>query len=322
MGVCLGFESALEYWLTKQGGEALPEEVESWRLAYAVASSRLLAREGLPLEPRNERPLHLLVQQHAVKHRLDNIAVHVCQTELPAHSFRRLGGDSLIASPELTFVQMAQGHSLLELIEIGCYLCSTFSISSRGRGYTGERQQLMSLDDLTRYLNSLPRRTRGRNQALQALPHIVELTASPKEVHLAMHYGLPPEHGGRGPIAISANQPIEIDEHAQRLLDERYLKGDLYLSEYEADLEYDSREFHTGSFRLDHTQARGNVLEAMDIKTISATQGQINTLEHFDDFTWLLEKRIGREHAIPTPAQRAEQESLFRWLNDEKRTLF
>ena len=147
MGVCLGFESALEYWLTKQGGEALPEEVESWRLAYAVASSRLLTREGLPLEPRNERPLHLLVQQHAVKHRLDNIAVHVCQTELPAHSFRRLGGDSLIASPELTFVQMAQGHSLLELIEIGCYLCSTFSISSRGRGYTGERQQLMPTEN-------------------------------------------------------------------------------------------------------------------------------------------------------------------------------
>lgn len=92
MGVCLGFESALEYWLTKQGGEALPEEVESWRLAYAVASSRLLAREGLPLEPRNERPLHLLVQQHAVKHTTKS-----GQRVEAAHVRRKLGYDGLSA---------------------------------------------------------------------------------------------------------------------------------------------------------------------------------------------------------------------------------
>lgn len=322
MGVCLGFESALEYWLTKREGEALPEEAETWRLSYAVAGSRLLAREHVPLEPSEKRPLHLLVRQHSTKHRLDNISVHVCQTELPAHSLRSLGGDNLIASPELTFLQMARGRSLFELVEIGCYLCSTFSISPRGRGYTGKREQLMTLEDLTKYLNALPRRTYGRRLALQALPHIVELTASPKEVHLAMHYGMPPDFGGRGPIAISANQPIEIDEHAQRLLDEHHLKGDLYLSEYDADLEYDSIEFHTGRFRLDHTQARRNVLEAMHVKTISATQGQIDTLERFDDFTWLLEERIGREHIEPTPGQRKAQEDLFQWLNDSRRTLF
>lgn len=322
MGVCLGFESALEYWLTKGGGEALPEEAESWRLSYATASARLLARENIPLEPSDERPLHLLVQQHATKHRLDNITVHVCQTVLPAHSFRSLGGDNLIASPELAFLQMARGRSLLELVEIGCYLCSTFSISSRGRGYAGERQQLMTLDDLARYLDALPRRTYGRRQALRALPHIVELTASPKEVHLAMHYGMPPDHGGRGPIAIAANQTIKIDGHAQRLLGKSHLKGDLYLSEYGADLEYDSIEFHTGRFRLDHTQARRSVLEAMHIKTISATQGQIDTIEHLDDFTWLLEERIGREHVEVTPEQRRAQEDLFLWLNDSRRTLF
>lgn len=322
MGVCLGFESALEYWLTKQGDDAAPEEAESWRLSYASASARLLAKEHIPLEPSDERPLHLLVQQHAIKHRLGNIAVHVCQTKLPAHSFRSLGGDNLVASPELTFLQMAQSSSVLELVEIGCYLCSTFSISSRGRGYTGEREQLMSLDDLARYLDSLPKRTRGRRRALEALPHIVELTASPKEVQLAIHYGMPASYGGRGPIAISANQPVKINEHAQRLLDAGYLKGDLYLSEYGADLEYDSIEFHTGCHRLDHTQARRNVLEAMHVKTISATQGQIDTLEHFDDFTWLLDERLGREHVEPTPEQRKAQEDLFSWLNDSGRTLF
>lgn len=322
MGLCLGFESALQYWLTKQEGEAMPEEAEVGRFSHATAGARLLAHEHLPLEPAKGRPLHLLVREHAAKHQLDDVTVHVCQTKLPPHSFRRLGGDNLIASPELTFLQMAHGRSLWELVEIGCYLCSTFSISCRGRGYTGERAQLMTLDDLRRYLDSLPKRTYGRRRALRALPHVVELTASPKEVHLALHYGLPPSLGGRGPIAISANQRIDIDEHSQRLLEQDFLKGDLYLSDYGADLEYDSIEFHTGRFRLDHTQARRNVLEAMHVKTISATHGQIDTLEHFDDFTWLLEKRIGKDHVTPTPAQRKAQEDLFLWLNDHKRTLF
>ena len=137
-----------------------------------------------------------------------------------------------------------------------------------------------------------------------------------------MHYGMPPDLGGRGPIAISANQIIKIEEHGQRLLDEHHLKGDLYLSDYRSDLEYDSLTFHTGRFRLDHAQTWRNVLEAMEIKTISATHGQMDTLQHFDDFTWLLEERIGREHSEATKDQRSAQVDLFQWMNDRKRVLF
>ena len=322
MGLCLGFESALQYWLTKGEDEAVPEGTDTGRFAFAQASSRLARREHLPLEPSEKRPLHLMVPNQTVKHRLDGFEVHVCSTRLPEHSFRRLSGDNLVASPELTFLQMAPHHTLWELVEIGCYLCSTFSISERGRDYTGEREQLVTLDDLRRYVSSLPKRTYGMRQARRALEYVVELTASPKEVHLAMHYGMPPDLGGRGPIAISANQIIKIEEHGQRLLDEHHLKGDLYLSDYRSDLEYDSLTYHTGRFRLDHTQTRRNVLEAMEIKTISATHGQMDTLQHFDDFTWLLEERIGREHSEATKDQRSAQVDLFQWMNDRERVLF
>ena len=322
MGLCLSFESALQYWLTKRGDEAVPETADRSRFSYASASSRLLAREHLPLEPTEKRPLHLLVPDSTMKHDLEDIVVHVCCTQLPQHSFCRLGGDNLIASPELTFLQMAPRHSLWELVEIGCYLCSTFSISERGRGYVGERAQLVTLDELRRYIESLPKRTYGKRQAARALEYVVELTASPKEVHLAMHYGMPPDLGGRGPIVISANQVIQIEEHGQRLLGESFLKGDLYLPDYNSDLEYDSEEFHTGKYRLDHTQARRNVLEAMRVKTVSATHGQIDTLQHFDDFTWLLESRIGRSHQEVNATQRQAQKDLFAWTDSRKRVLF
>lgn len=322
MGLCLGYESALRYWLTKQEGEAIPDVADTGLFAYAEANARLVRQEGLPVSPEVGRPLQLVIPHVAGKHRIDNTCVHVCQTELPEGSFRRLGGDALVSSPELTFLQMAVGKTLWETVELGCYLCSTFAISDRGRDYVCKRDQLVTLDDLRRYLDRLPPHTYGVRRARGALRYVVEATASPMEVQLAMHFGMPPDLGGRGPLAISANQIIQIDEHAQRLLDASYLRGDLFLPDYQSDLEFDSEAFHTGRFRLDHTQARRNVLEAMQVKTISATQGQIGTLKKFDDFVWLLEKRIGREHLEPTPRQRSLQVNLFAWLNDRRRTLF
>ena len=60
----------------------------------------------------------------------------------------------------------------------------------------------------------------------------------------------------------------------------------------------------------------------MGIKTVSATEGQINTIERLDDFTWLLEERIGIPHPTYTREQRLAQIDLFDWLNDPQRTLF
>ena len=309
MGLCIGYESALRYWLTKTADEALPEPAATGTFKQAEATAALVKEGALPFGPELGRPLRLVVCDPALKHRIHGCQVHVCRTSLPSGSFRCLP-------------QGASTASLWQLIEIGNYLCSTFSISDEGRGYTGKREQLVSVGRLAEFLDALPPNTYGANKARAALEYVVELTASPKESQLAMHYRLPLELGGRGPINISANQAIRIDEHGQRLLDSGYLVGDLFLPDYNCDLEFDSIEFHTGRFRLDHTQTRRNVLEAMGIKTVSATEGQINRLEKLDDFTWLLEERIGAPHPVYTREQRLAQIDLFDWLSDPRRALF
>ena len=322
MGLCLGYESSLRYWLTKTEGEAIPEVATAGAFRQAEATSALVKEGTLPFGPEPDRPLHLVVGDPALKHRVRDCRTHVCRINLPPGSFRCLPQGNIVSSPELTFLQMASTASLWQLIEIGNYLCSTFSISDEGRGYTGKREQLVSVRLLAEFLDTLPPNTYGANKARAALEYVVELTASPKESQLAMHYRLPLELGGRGPINICANQAIQIDEHGQRLLASGHLVGDLFLPDFNCDLEFDSIEFHTGRFRLDHTQTRRNVLEAMGIKTVSATEGQINRIEKLDDFTWLLEERIGAPHPVHTREQRLAQIDLFDWLNDPQRTLF
>ena len=322
MGLCIGYESSLRYWLTKTGDEALPEAATAGAFRQAEATSSLVKEGTLPFGPEPGRPLHLVVCDPALKHRVRDARVHVFEHSLPSGSLRQLPGTNLVASPELTFLELAQTCSLWELVEVGNYLCSTFSIGDEGRGYTGRRAQLTTIERLTDFLDEMPPHVRGIRRARQALAHVVELTASPKESQLAMHYRLPAELGGRGPLEIVANQEIRIDEHAQRLLDSGHLVGDLFLPRFGCDLEFDSVEFHTGRFRLDHTQARRNVLEAMGIKTISATESQINTVQKLDDFTWLLEERLGVPHPVHAREHRLAQFNLFDWLNDPRRTLF
>ena len=322
MGLCIGYDSALRYWLTKTTNEALPEPATTGTFKQAEATAALVKEGALPFGPEPGRPLHLVVSDPALKHRIHNCQVHVYEGFLPDGSFHRLPGTNLVASPELAFLELAQTHSLWELVEAGNYLCSTFSIGDEGRGYTGKRTQVTTMGRLSRFLDEVPPHTRGVRRARQALEHVVELTASPKESQLAMHYHLPVELGGRGPFEITANQEIRIDEHGQRLLSSGHLVGDLFLPDFGCDLEFDSIEFHTGRFRLDHTQARRNVLEAMGIKTVSATEGQISRIEKLDDFTWLLEERLGIPHPAYTREQRLAQIDLFDWLNDPQRALF
>ena len=322
MGLCLGYESALRYWLTKTGDEVVPEVTDSGALTRASAGLREARAEHLPYGPDEQRPLHLLVPDRRLGHEMRGATAHVISRRLPEGSLRRLSGDNTIASPELTFAQMAGHRSLVETIRVGCYLCSTFSIGDEGRGYTGERSQLATLESLRNYVAELPPRTRGARRSRKALEYVIEGLASPMEVFLGMAYGLPPELGGQGPFVMHANQRIEIDERIQGLLGSRYLKGDLYLPEYGADLEFDSREYHTGQYRLDHTLARRNAIEAMGIKTISATYGQMDTFGKFESFTWMLRRRLGLSQPEYTYEERQAQMQLYDALLSPTSRLF
>lgn len=154
MGLCIGYESALRYWLTKPADEALPGPATIGRFKQAEATAAPVKEGTLPFGPEPGRPLHLVVCDPALKHRIRDCQVHVCRTDLPPGSFRSLPQGNIVSSPELTFLQMASTASLWQLIEVGNYLCSTFSISDKGRSYTGKREQLVSTTLLGGFLSA------------------------------------------------------------------------------------------------------------------------------------------------------------------------
>lgn len=321
MGLYLGHESALRYWLTKRGDECLPDCSPDTSLANATANKGDVISSPLPFEYSEERPLHLLVPGKGGRRSTPGVREHQLSPVVPRGSFRTLAGTSKVASPELTYLLMAQSRGIQELAVIGCYLCGGFSISDEGRGYTGLRDPLTTPEDIAAFLDLMPG-AYGLNKARRALRYIVPNTASPIETLLALTSSLPSMLGGRAMPQVVANQRIAVPERLQNLMAAHELFGDLYYASVKGDIEYDSYDYHTGRYRLDHSSARRNVIEAAGIKVVSATWGQIKTFELYEDFWWLVEYNFGIRHKTFNNKQLLAQETLYCMLTNPEFRLF
>lgn len=320
MTLYLSHESALRYWLTRTAAHALPDCAPEHTLTRASAGMAEIALASLPFDPSPKRPLHLLMPSPDAHRDRSIVRPHVQAQELPPGSFRCLIGDVRVSSPELTYLQLAARRPLSEVVTYGSYLCAGFCVDEDG-SYLGLREPLTTTYDIAAYLGRIPE-AYGASKARHALGYVVGNTASPMEVALAVLLSLPVREGGWEMPHIVANHRIDIDDELKPLADAECYFGDLLIPSVNGDLEYDSKEFHSGSYRLDHTQARRNVLEAMGIRTISATIGQIADARRFDHFMYMVRRRFELEQLACTLEESERQHRLHDSLLRRERALF
>lgn len=321
MSLIVSHESALCYWLTKTGDECVPDYADVKTVAQVGASMREVREALLPIEYSEKRPLHLLVPDQQSLRSLQRVKTHLFSGRLPPGSLCELSGANYVSSPEFTFLQVAAGRTPIETLELGYYLCGSFSIDEKGCGYTGQRAPLTTPENIARFLDSASG-AYGVRKARSALRYLLPNAASPMEVLLVLAFVLPPRLGGWGFPEIQVNQRIDVDEHLRVIAEAGFFLGDIYLPSVNGDVEYDSEEFHTGRWRADHTQARRNVLEVMDVKTMSATWSQLSDFEKFRTFIWMVKERFGIPHRTFTPQEITAQVSLYEHLTDFGRKLF
>lgn len=321
MSLFLSHDSSLRYWLTKTGDEAVPDVAPVCDLERASASSRELGTSFLPVDYSAENPVHVLVSDPACLHSSSMLIPHLWTGPLPVGAFNELSGANYVSSPEFTILQTSAKRSFLESLEVGLYLCGTFSIGDEGRGYVGGRRCLTTPEALASFLGRCTG-AYGAKKARASLRYVLARAASPMEVLLILAFTLPPRLGGWGFPEIVPNEQIAVDEHLRGVAGTGYFVGDIYIPSVRGDVEFDSEEFHTGRWRADHTQARRNVLEVMGIKTMSATWRQINTFEKFKTFIWMVKERFGLPHRDYTPEETVAQISLYEQLTDFRRKLF
>lgn len=159
-------------------------------------------------------PLHVLVESRLDRRWHSDVVAHSCTKELPAGSFFSIGEGMFVASPELTFIQLARRLPLEHLIHFAMMLCGVYArepalFSMEGdcpepvfaqRRHLSKRTALITVDDLCSYVNELQgvqgRGLKGIQRAIQALPHVIGRSRSPMESALAMALCLPHRLGG------------------------------------------------------------------------------------------------------------------------------
>ena len=319
MTIVLSHESALRYWLTASNDGRLLDPSWSHSLTNASGNMRDIKCAELPFEYSSRDKLHVLVADHDSTRNQLKVVTHRWAGPVPSESLCEYSDTCLISSPEFTFLQLAGSKSIMELIEVGTYLCAGFSITELG-DFNELRAPVTKPERVESYLACV-RGSRGATKAQNALCHVVPNTASPMEILLCLAFTLPRRLGGWGYPEARANEELDVPDHLRATLRSRTLRCDLYFPSVRGDIEYDSAAFHSDTERLDYTQTRRNLLEAMGVKTVSATKGQLNTYERFRDFMWMAIERLGLPWRPPSKKTLMKQCELYGHLTS-KHSLF
>lgn len=233
------------------------------------------ARFSLSRFARPNKCIDVLVPDKTSVRRVKGFTHHSAGGVLPDGSLLDAGGNILVCSAPMLFVQLCQGKSLIECIKLGFFLCGTYSPEPTSPTGTVERYPLTTTDVLEKYVPKA-RRLRGSRNAFAALPWILEGSASPMETELALPFFLPTKLGGYGFDAPVMNYPIPLPEKGRRILKKKKVRIDVYWPDQRIGFEYDSKAGHGRLEQHGSDQAKALVLESMGIHIESVTKAQVD----------------------------------------------
>lgn len=240
--------------------------------------------------------VHVLVTEQRRRRSISSVTCHLAE-KIPPNGFTHIEGDIFCSSPELCFLQMARVLPLLQLIKLGFELCGCYALAPDGRAI--EQPALTSKDRIDDFLRSA-KGARGVAQARQALAHIVEGSASPREIALAMLLCLPPCRGGYGFSKPQMNYPVCAPD-PRRAHGVRQFYCDLFWPSWNLAVEYDSKAHHSDERKIVEDQTRSTILTSLGISVISLRAQQVDDPVRFEHAASAIAAHRKRKRPLPKP---------------------
>ena len=208
---------------------------------------------------------------------------HLYKTPLPINSIWHLNSEISVASPELTFVQMAGVLELPELIALGMELCGTYrrnairpsAFESAEPKTLYDQPQLTTVQQLRDYISKAGR-LKGIKQARNALKYVRDYSASPYETIIYLLLCLPRRMGGYALPEPELNPVINFSKRGRKHTVRHSARGDLFWRKAKLDLEYNGGD-HEETRAAD--SMRRKALERMGIEVIELTSDEVNDVK-------------------------------------------
>ena len=213
MNICLSHDAAFR-WLVRNRNPRITGNRTTARglpcTSPFVSESRTL-RSLLGIE---DGKLEVLVRTSAGRRDGDCLRSHYSGSAYPAGSFVKVPvegfGAVCCSSPELTFLQIAVKHTLLETVYMGYALCSSYRIDADAENgialREGDDEPLTSVARIGQYLAKVDG-TYGSAKARRALAYVRDGSISPTESAMAMALSMPRRFGGfaAGDVVLGEN---------------------------------------------------------------------------------------------------------------------
>lgn len=119
-------------------------------------------------------------------------------------------------------------------------------------------------------------------KAKTAIRYVCDGSASPMETCLALLLGLPARYGGYGLGMPEMNAKVLIPARLGKRTTYREYHCDLYWSEQNVAIEYNSREFHVNELAVERDASRINNLKAAGIEALAVTRVHVADNVKFD----------------------------------------
>ena len=318
MTLVVGYKSALEYW--RCVGPRYLGTTRRRRNAVQKANRALLSGESPSLKEGNLRPagcqlpLHVIVGSPSQRVRSKDLISHVSTSKILTSSYISAGGDFVVASPELCFLQLASSLPLEHLIRVGYELCGTYAVQADSSVIFREKS-LTSVSRIATFVQD-SEKVQGRKKALRALKYIQDNSASPRETILAMLLTLPYALGGYGIAQPCLNYRVEIPKTAKSKVDRAFYVLDICWPEAKFCLEYDSAQYHLDSVQQEADARKRNALEALGYAVFTVSSGQVSDSGSFNrvakQVAYHLGKRLRYKDPEFTRRHLALREALMR----------
>ncbi|RDB61538.1 DUF559 domain-containing protein [Gordonibacter sp. 28C] len=317
--LCFGHITALqilrttntsERSLLRSGPRTLPSEAPN---AKTFCRSIELLRASHPTMV-IEQPAHILVSRTSQCRSSSAFTAHACSAELQGCSLLRLQDGVYTSSAALAFTHLAaQEKSAIALLELGYELCGTYQTRRTGvlSGYQVE--PLASIRALEAFIARNPS-LRGAAKAAKTLHYMTNGSASPRETKQALVLGLPLMYGGYGLGIPRMNYEVRASPAARALTGKSSFRCDLCWPEAKLDVEYQSRESHSGEEKRLEDSRRTNALAAMGWTVFCITNDELDSMVATDTIADTIRRHLGKRSQVRVSGYHARKLKLRRQL--------
>ena len=220
-----------------------------------------------------------------------------------------------VVSPELLFLQMASEFEKIDLIEFGFELCGGYSLSASHEYGFVNRFPLTSVKRIDAYLKRC-KPSNAVHRATEALRHVADHSASPRETTFVMLASLPSRDGGFGLELPCMNYKIELD-HADKWRRNNYY-CDIFWPKHKLAVEYSGTLVHNKD-NLFSDNERENIIELEKIRVIRIDAQQLSNYESLEIVLTRIAQYMGIKFRRPSPQTIQRRENLRSYLYGTKR---